>query len=63
MLTKLEKAKLLHKHEHYKINEKIALKNGLIEIAREYKIKLETTKDILDIFEIKPYEDNKSSIL
>lgn len=57
MLNKLEKAKILHQHEHYKINAKVALKNGNTELAKEYDIRLETIKRVLDALEIEPYKD------
>lgn len=52
MLTKLEKAKLLHQHEHYRLNCKFELEKGNVELAKEYEIKLEAMKRVLDIFEL-----------
>lgn len=58
MLNKLERVKILHLHEHYRLNEQLHLRDGNIETANEYKIRLETIKLILDSFEMKPYEIN-----
>lgn len=57
MLNKLEKAKILHQHDHYRLNEKIALENGNVELAKEYKIRLETMKRVLDALELKAWEE------
>jgi len=56
MLNKLEKAKILHLHEHYRINAKIALENGDIELVKEYEIRLETMKHVLDNLELKAWD-------
>ncbi len=56
MLNKLEKVKVLHQHEHYRINEKIALENGSTELAKEYTIRLNTMKHVLDSLGLQAWE-------
>ncbi|MBU3186610.1 hypothetical protein [Clostridium estertheticum] len=52
MLNKLEKSKILHLNESYRINKKIALEKGNIKLVEEYGIKLETMEHILRYFEL-----------
>jgi hypothetical protein len=56
MLNKLEKVKILHLYAHYKINVRMALEKGNNELAKEYKIRLDTMKCVLDNLELEPWE-------
>ena len=57
MLNKLEKAKILHLYEHYRLNVKIELEKGNIELAEEYKIRLSTMKKVLYNLELEPWTE------
>jgi hypothetical protein len=57
MLNKLEKAKILHQYDHYRLNAKAALKEDNTELAREYGIRLETMKSVLSNLELTAWEN------
>jgi len=58
VLNKLEKAKVLHLYEHYRLNAKNALENGNVELAREYEIRLDTMNIILSQLGLKAWNSN-----